>query len=205
MVEHLNQNSTQFASLIEFVKFTHLFQKVDRVVLVNGEHSWENDSEHSFQLALTAWYIVEHGNLDLDLGKVTRMALVHDLVEAYAGDTFIYDKPEVLATKEKREKEALERIKVNFPDFPSLHHLIEEYEARETRESRFVYALDKLVPILNIYTDEGRTWHQEGITLDQLLEAKTDKIALSPEIVPYYDEMVDILRQSKHLFTVESS
>lgn len=196
--------TVKLAPLLEFVKFTHLFQKIDRVVLVNGEQEWENDSEHSFQLALTAWYIVEHANLDLDLGNVIRMALVHDLVEAYAGDTFIYDKPKVLATKEKREKEALERIKGNFPSFSSLHQLIEEYEAKQTRESRFVYALDKLLPILNIYTDGGRTWHQEGITLNQLLGAKTDKISLSPEVVPFYKEMVAILRQhSSRLFRQE--
>lgn len=202
MVENLTKTA-RLAPLLEFVRFTHLLQKVDRVVLVNGKNEWENDSEHSFQLALTAWYIIEHGKLDLDLGKVICMALVHDLVEAYAGDTFIYDSPEVLATKEQREKEAMERIRSDFSAFTSLHQLIEEYEAKKTHESRFVYALDKLLPILNIYTDEGRTWHKEGITLDRLLEAKTDKISLSPEIVPFYEEMAAILKQNGHLFASE--
>ncbi len=203
MVENLTQK-TQLTPLLEFIQFTHLVQKVNRVVLVNGESEWENDAEHSFQLALTAWYIVEHGNLDLNLGKVIRMALVHDLVEAYAGDTFIYDKPEVLATKDVREKEALEKIKGEFPSFDSLYQTIEEYEERKTPESRFVYALDKLVPIINIYTDDGRTWKKEGITLERLLEAKNDKIALSPEIVPYYEEIVNILKENRHLFITGS-
>ena len=204
MVENLTKTA-RLAPLIEFVKFTHLLQKGDRVVLVNGENEWENDSEHSFQLALTAWYLVEQGKVDLDLGKVIRMALVHDLVEAYAGDTFIYGKPEVLATKEHREKEALEQIRRKFSsNFSALTELIEEYEVRQTPESCFVYALDKLVPILNIYTDNGRTWRQEGITLDKLLEAKTDKISLSPEVMPFYEEIVDILKQNSQLFVPES-
>jgi len=177
---------------------------VRRIVLVNSEERWENDSEHSFQLALTTWYLIEYGKLNLDLGRAVCLSLVHDLPEVYAGDTYIYDEPEILASKEAREREAIEQIKKKFPGFPGMHVLIDEYEARQSLESRFVYALDKLLPILNIYLDGGRTWQQKGITLDQLLEAKTDKIALASEVVPYYEELSAILKQNPHLFSGKS-
>ena len=68
MTERSPKN-TKFDSLIDFVKFTHLVQNVERVVLANGQERWENDSEHSFQLAFVAWYLVEHEKLDLNLEK----------------------------------------------------------------------------------------------------------------------------------------
>lgn len=61
--------------LLEFIKFTNLFQQVERVVLINGKERWENDAEHSFQLAIVAWFIVDQGKFDLDLGRVIRLAL----------------------------------------------------------------------------------------------------------------------------------
>ncbi len=198
--EHSLGNN-KFDSLIDFVKFTHLVQNVERVVLASGQERWENDSEHSFQLAFVAWYLVEHEKLNLNIEKVLCLSLAHDVLEAYAGDTFIYGTPEVLATKEAREKEAILKIKGNFPDFTWLHQAIEEYETRKTPESRFVYVLDKLIPIFNIYLDDGRTWKREGITLEKIMEAKTDKIALAPELVPYYEEIINVLKNNGQLFS----
>lgn len=198
-----SKKSDSLRSLLDFVRFTHLFQKVERIVLADGQNRWENDAEHSYQLALVAWYLVEHNKLNLDLNKVIKLSLVHDLVEAYAGDTYIYDKQAVLDGKQKREAEAAQLLKESFSDFSSIHDLIAEYEARKTLESRFVYALDKLLPILNIYLDGGRTWQREKISLEQLLKAKTDKIATAPEIVPYYEELVEILKKNRTLICWE--
>ena len=55
--------------LIEFIKFTHLFQKINRIVFIPGEDRFENDAEHSYQLAMTAWYLIEHEKLNLDASK----------------------------------------------------------------------------------------------------------------------------------------
>ncbi|MDP3954828.1 MAG: HD domain-containing protein [bacterium] len=189
-------------NLLDFVRFTHLFQKIARVVLVNGEERFENDAEHSYQLTLVAWYLLEYNKLNLEVNKVILLALTHDLVEAYAGDTYIYAKAEILARKKEREEEAIKLLRENFPEFSSLHDLIYEYEKRETSESKFVYALDKLLPVLNIYLDNGRTWQKERITLEQLLANKTAKVSLSPEIVPYYEELVSLLKRGKGLFSV---
>ncbi|MDO8551576.1 MAG: HD domain-containing protein [bacterium] len=188
-------------SLFDFVRFTHLFQKIERVILVPGKDRWENDAEHSYQLALVAWYVVTHEHLKLDLSKVVFLALVHDLVEAYAGDTFIYDSPEVLSQKQKREEEAIKLLKKNFPDFTSLHSFIEEYEARKTAESKFVYALDKFLPMINIYLDGGETWQRKEITLEQIVENKTSRVAVYPELVPHFERLVKILKlEENNLF-----
>lgn len=187
-------------SLINFIKFTHLFQKIKRVVLIPGENRWENDAEHSFQLALTAWYLIEKDRLKLDLSKVLLFSLAHDLVEAYAGDTYVYDTPAVLKRKKEKEKKAAILLKKNFPEFSSLHRLIKEYESKKSPESRFVYALDKVLPAINIYLDNGKTWKLKKITSEKLLNDKKEKISLSPKILHYYEELAKILKKNKKLF-----
>ena len=192
----------KLSTLFDFVRLTHVFQKVTRVVLVNGEERFENDAEHSYQLALIAWYLVAHNKHHLEVNKVVLLALTHDLVEAYAGDTYTFAEPEILARKKEREEEAIKLLKKNFPEFSSLHKVINEYEKRETPESKFVYALDKLLPMINIYLDNGRTWQKEGISLEQLLANKTTKVHLSPELVSYYEELISLLKKEEYLFPI---
>ncbi|MDB5237439.1 MAG: metal dependent phosphohydrolase, putative hydrolase of superfamily, partial [Parcubacteria group bacterium] len=115
--------------------------------------------------------------------------------EVYAGDTYIYGNAEELASKHEREAAAAQRLAEEFPDFPDLHELIETYEKREDAESRFIYALDKLQPVLHIYLDDGATWKETGVTLAMAIENKTPKIAVSPEIAAYFDELLVLLRE----------
>lgn len=195
--------ATSLERLTGFVKLTHELQQVKRAILVNGENRQENDLEHSAQLALVALYICEVEKLSLDTKLVLGYALVHDMVEAYAGDTHFYDDNGKLAQKQREEK-ARERLKKEFPEFKKLHEWIEGYEARTDEESKFVYALDKLLPIINIYLDNGRTWRADGVGFNDLEGRKTAPISLSPEIKKYYDLLLEILRQNKHLFPSSS-
>ncbi len=127
---------------------------------------------------------------------------MHDFVEVYAGDTYIYStNQEELDSKEEREKKAAERLQKELPEFKDLHKLINIYEKRGDEESRFVYALDKIQPVLNIYTDGGRTWKEKGITIKMLVDHKKDKVALSPEIASCFEELVALLKkEEKQLF-----
>lgn len=180
--------------LLTFARMQMEFQKVERVLRVPGmPDRWENDAEHSYNLAMMAWYIVTSEQLDLDVDRVIKYGMIHDLVEVYAGDTYIYGSTDELASKHEREAAAAQRLAEEFPDFPDLHTLIETYEKREDAESRFIYALDKLQPIIHIYLDDGATWKEVGITLAMAIENKTPKIAVSPEIKEYYDELMLIL------------
>ena len=187
-------------SLIKFTQFTVDFRNVKRVMRIPGTDDWENDAEHSFQLALVAWYLINADGLDLDLPKVLQFCLAHDLVETIAGDTSIFASEEVLAGKQGREHRAALAIEELYPNFPALHGAIREYEARESREARFVYALDKLLPEINNYLDNGRLWHEKGLFVEDVERRKTPKIAVSPEILPYHKELMSLLRQTKGIF-----
>lgn len=188
--------------LLSFAKLLGELQAVERVIRVRGSDRRENDVEHSYSLAMLAWYILDTERLPLDRDRVFRYALAHDLVEVYAGDTYLYSEDkELLASKPERERLAAERLLAEFPEVPEMHAAISGYVKKEDAESRFVYALDKIDPILKIYLDGGRTWKEKQVTLEMLYENKKDKVALSPEIQPYFDELMMLLRnEEKELF-----
>jgi putative hydrolase of HD superfamily len=185
--------------IFEFIKLTNDFQKIKRRVLVQGEDSQENDVEHSYQLAMVGWYLVTANTLSLDVNKIIKYGLAHDLVEVYAGDTYAFDTDQsVLDSKVSREAEAAKQLRQQFSDFPELHEYIDGYKHLADVEARFVYALDKVLPMINGYLDGGRGWKKEGVTLDMIQNLKADKIALSPEMKIYFDELIDILKKEEH-------
>lgn len=202
--EAYNRGMASIHELMKFVGLTHEFQQVRRAILVNHEQRQENDLEHTGQLALVALYVYDAAKLPLNRERILEYALVHDLVEAYAGDTHFFDLKGREDKKEREEKAHL-RLRDEFPELERLHELIVAYEEKSDEESKFVYALDKLLPIINIYLDNGRTWQVDGITYDILTTHKTDPISLSPDIKVYYDQLVDILSENKHLFAKNST
>jgi putative hydrolase of HD superfamily len=181
--------------VIAITEMLQTFQKVDRVVRVPGmPDRWENDIEHSYNLAMLAWYLVTSENLPLDSNLVLKYALIHDLVEVYAGDTYIYADAAHLAGKHEREAVAAKQLQERFPEFTDLNELIETYEQREDEESRFIYALDKLQPVIHIYLDGGATWREMNVTLAMAIENKVPKMAGSPEVAECFSELLALLR-----------
>ncbi len=187
----------ELSSSLEFLSVLHRFQKVTRQIRVSGDDRYENDLEHVGQLALFAWYLCSSGTLGFDLSRVLQYALVHDLVEVYAGDTYFYVDEAAKADKESREHDALLRLEKEFPEFPEMGKMIRNYEKREDPESRFVYALDKILPVLNIYLDNGRTWKEQGITL-VMLRTKDKKVAVAPELEKYWEEVCALLERGNY-------
>lgn len=149
-----------------------------------------------------AWYLAQYFP-EVNTARVIQLGLVHDLVEVYAGDTFFYAHESILATKKQREADAYKQILNEWPDFAELTDAIDEYETLRTPESRFLYALDKIMPIILIYLGQGHTWKKEKITLSQLHNFKTDKVAVSSEILPYYKKLMKLLQQHQDYFYKE--
>lgn len=186
--------------LLKFVELTQEFKAVRRKVLLAKEGREENDAEHSFQLALLAWYIISSKKLELDANICMRYALVHDLPETYAGDTpsEVHKKySEARSKKHEREERAMQKLMYEFPEFPDMHDLIRAYELKEDEESKFVYALDKILPLMNIYLDKGHSWKIHGITMEDIINDKAKKVEASPEIKKYYDLIMELLKSNQ--------
>lgn len=177
------------------------YRRVVREIYTVGEERMENDVEHSYTLVMLAWYVTSTLKLSLDQDKVMRYALVHDLVEVYAGDVFAFTK-DAKARSEKAEREhaAAERLRKEFAEFPDLHATIAAYERREDPESRFIYALDKLEPMLMTVAEGGRIWRKHGLTFEELLTQKRSKIAGQTELLAYLEELAAQVKSRHHDF-----
>jgi len=187
--------------LLNIAALTHSFQQIRRRIYATGEDRMENDAEHSFQLAFVAWYLIEKENLGLDKEKVLRYALCHDIVEVFAGDVFFHRTAEEEQKKIDLEKEAAEKLAETYPDFPALTDTLRAYEEKADPESKFIYALDKLLPMLNIMLDDGRSWQADEISLEKIYEGKHSKISHDPLVLEYFVLIVSILKDKPGYFS----
>jgi len=137
----------------------------------------ENSAEHSWHLAMMTAVLAEYAPSGTDLARVTRMVLLHDLVEIDAGDLFAYAGAREQERQELAERAAAERIFAILPadQGEELRTLWDEFTARRSADARFARALDRLQPMLENVAAGGGTWRSHGITADQVL-AKVELI-----------------------------
>lgn len=154
---------------IRFILEVDRLKRITRQTLLTDGSRRENSAEHSWHLALMAMVLAEHADQPVDVGRVIRLVLVHDLVEIDAGDTFAYDAQRVL-DQAAREALAAERIFGRLPvdQAAAFRALWDEFEARATPESRLAAALDRLQPLLHNMQTGGGTWREHGITRDRV-------------------------------------
>jgi putative hydrolases of HD superfamily len=151
----------------------------------------ENDAEHMWHLALLVLVLAEHSKEPIDVLRVLKMVLVHDIVEIDAGDVFVYD-VEARQAKEAKEREAADRIYGLLPDDQrdELRAVWEEFEERRTPESRFAAAVDRLQPLLLNTTNGGTVWKQHGITAERVLEVNRPIGDMAPDLWERAQELV---------------
>lgn len=169
---------------IKFLMEIDKLKSVYRRSYLADKSRHENDAEHSWHLALMAMILHEHADhRELDILKVLKMLIVHDLVEIDAGDTFAYDDQGQL-DKAEREQAAAERLFGMLPEDQQRDVLAlwVEFEARSTPEAQFATAMDRLAPLLLNYATEGKSWREHGVTSDQVL-AYNRKIAESSQVL----------------------
>lgn len=156
----------------ELARLVMDFGEIDRGTYKSDAQTPESDTDHTVMLALIATAFAARFVPHLDLGKVTHYALVHDLVEVYAGDTSTLKiSDEDRAAKESRERAALERIEAEFqPTFPWVPETIKEYESLESPEARYVKTLDKLMPKMTHVLNGSKLLRDHGFVHDSLKE-----------------------------------
>jgi putative hydrolase of HD superfamily len=157
----------QIAFIVETDKLKNIFRQTVNTISRRAE----NDAEHSWALCLLVITLAEHANVPgLDVLRALKMVILHDLVEIDAGDTFAYDTKN-MADQHAREALAADRIFGLLPTGQSAEFraLWEEFEARQTPESKFAAAIDRFHPMLLNCRTEGTAWKKHGITVDRVL------------------------------------
>lgn len=152
----------------------------------------ENDAEHSWHTAIMAFVLAEYFDKNIDVLKVMKMMLMHDIIEIDAGDTYCYDEKAAL-TQVNREHKAAERIYSLLPEDQAKEYmdLWLEFEARETPESKFCAILDRLQPTVLNYASKGASWKEHGICYSQVMGRNAVTLNGPEEISSYFKNLID--------------
>jgi putative hydrolase of HD superfamily len=186
-------NSARFKRQVEFLLEIDQLKHILRQTILLDRSRQENSVEHSWHIALCAVIFAEYADSGgVDLGRVVRMLLIHDLVEIDAGDTYCYDE-RAGADQHERERRAAERIFGLLPpdqaqDFRSLW---QEFETAATAEARYAHAMDRFQAFLHNYFTQGQVWRQHGIGRGQVLRRMQAVERGAPRVWAYVHTLID--------------
>ncbi len=177
----------QMDFLLEVDKEKNIFRQTH----LSGGGRAENDAEHAWHMALMIYLLREYANQDFDPLKAIVMALIHDVVEIDAGDTYAYDDAG-LATQQEREAKAARRIFGLLPQDQrdEMLALFQEFEDYETPEARFAHVLDNLQPLMLNHSNNGGDWRAHQVKKSQIYQRNAKTAAGSQTLWAYMEDMV---------------
>lgn len=169
--------SRRLQEIIDFLQEIDKLKNVERQVNTSGGRP-ESSAEHTWHLCMGLWLLKDELGIPFNLERAFKMALVHDLVEIHAGDTFFFDDA-AQAHKRAREEEAAIKLFAQLPvelsaELKSLWH---EYEAKSSPEARVVGAIDKLMPVIQNILSEGSGWKKHNLNYDRIMQKKEQYLA----------------------------
>jgi len=142
-------------------------------------------------MSLMALILSEYSNDKIDICKVIKMALIHDLVEIDVGDTFLYADNQT--DKNINERKCAERIFGLLPkdQYKEIMELWVEFEKKETSEAKFAGSMDRLGPIMQNFYDNGHAWNKHNITSDKILKVNSQIQKGSDELWEYAKSLIE--------------
>ncbi|MBK9934453.1 MAG: HD domain-containing protein [Cytophagaceae bacterium] len=158
---------------IDFIREIDKIKYIQRRTRLFNSDRHENDAEHSWHLAMMAIILAGHSNAAIDILKVVKMVLIHDIVEIDAGDTFIYD-TQKNHTNTEEELEAAKRIFGLLPadQAKELIEIWQEFEEGQTAEAKFAKSMDRLEPLLQNTSNNGGTWAEYNVDYQKVYDKK---------------------------------
>ena len=159
--------SKQLSFILEADKEKNIFRQTH----LSGNGRRENDAEHAWHMAIMIYLLKEYANEKFDTAKAMMMALIHDVVEIDAGDTYAYD-DEGLKTQTEREQKAADRIFGMLPNDQrdELRRLFDEFEAGATPEAKFVKSMDNFQPLLLNDSNNGGDWKAHEVSKSKVIK-----------------------------------
>lgn len=177
---------------IEFIVELDKMKSILRQTSIIGGERREDDAQHSWHISVMAMILGEYSNEKVDICKVIKMLLTHDLVEIFAGDTFCYDK---VGNEDKREREELAAEKIfgmlDEDKGTELRALWDEFEEMKTTEALFAASMDRLQPMLNNYHNEGGTWRKFNVAKKDIYKRIAPVKESSDELWDFVQNMIE--------------
>jgi len=187
-MEHLEAQLT-------FIRELDKLKGVYRLARVKADDNRrENSAEHSWHLCLIAHVLLEYSDEPLDINKVTRLLLVHDIVEIDAGDTFAFAPQAALDAQPEKELRAAKRLFGLLPQHQAEEflNLWLEFEKRETAEARYAVAIDRVTPLFMNVVNEGGSWTFHSPTRSQVLKRNEFIQIAMPRLWDYIVSQVEL-------------
>ena len=182
----------RFEKQMAFILEADKEKNILRQTHLSGGGRQENDAEHAWHMAMMIYLLKEYANEPIDLAKTMMMALIHDIVEIDAGDTYAYDET-AMASQAERERLAADRIFGLLPDDQrdELRTLFEEFEAGETAEAKFARTMDNLQPLMLNNSNNGGDWREHQVTKTQIMKRHGRNQIGSAFIGEYTRELIE--------------
>ncbi|NLK37354.1 MAG: HD domain-containing protein [Epulopiscium sp.] len=192
----------QMNFILEIDKAKNIFRQT---YLTDGNRK-ENDAEHSWHLAIMAFVLAEYFEEEIDVLKVMKMVLMHDIVEIDAGDTYCYDDIANL-DKAEREQKSAQRIYGILPEEQGKEYLElwEEFEEGKTKEANFAAILDRLHPIMLNLASDGKAWLEHNVDKSQVLKRNERTLNGPEEIAEYFLGIIDEALKKGYLTDKENN
>lgn len=187
-----NVDMERFKKQLDFILEIDKEKEIYRQTHLKGYKRQENDAEHAWHMAIMIYLLKEYANEEFDVAKAMMMALIHDIVEIDAGDTYAYDTKN-LATQEEREEKAANRIFGMLPDEQKkeMLDLFYEFEEGKTPEAKFARVMDNFQPILLNDSNNGEDWKVHKIKKSQVENRQKSSQLGSKDIWEYTSELIE--------------
>jgi putative hydrolase of HD superfamily len=181
----IDASSLRLQQQFEFLTEIDKLKKIERQNLITDSSRRENSAEHSWHLALLAIILAEHAAEPVDLLRVVKMVLLHDLVEIDAGDVFVHT-AEALKLQADREQTAAVRIFAMLPQEQAEDMMAcwREFEDGRSAEAKFAKSLDRMQPVLLHEATDAVVWQKYGTTRAQILETMRGLRENTPRLWP---------------------
>ena len=192
---------------IDFIREIDKLKQVLRKSYITDGSRHENDTEHSWHLAVMISLLGEYADAPIDLLRVLKMVLIHDIVEIDAGDTSVYA-VEAREQIKQAEQASADRIFGMLPDDQEagFRALWDEFEARITPEARFARALDRLQPIMLNYSAQGRAWKENKVTAEQVMSLNLPIMASgAPALVKFLERLLFDAKERGYFYEPDTS
>lgn len=177
---------------IEFIKEIDKIKYIRRRTKLFNSDRNENDAEHSWHLAMMALVLSEYSDTQIDLFKVVKMVLIHDIVEIDSGDIFMYDTQKNHDNTEE-ETAAARRIFGLLPEKQASEFidLWTEFEAGVSAEARFARSMDRFEPLLQNTSNNGGTWKEFDVRYQAVHDRKSIIARGSQTLWNYAEKLID--------------
>ena len=164
---------------IAFLNEADKLKSVVRATTLCDNSRYENSAEHSWHLTLYALVLADQAGPDVDIMRVVKMLILHDLVEIDAGDNPIFGSHDTQAMQID-EAAAADRIFGLLPNDlrDDLREVWEEFESAKTPTAQFAKSLDRFQPPMQNLQSGGGSWIEYNVTQEMIAERVGSKIAI---------------------------